>query len=137
MQLFEKEILGRLDDLLRNSLRQLKDEEYQKKIWFGNDDELMGSYNDACIYFLDRCEYFFKTPVCKVFLGTENYVLLKKLYDLVEEHFGLTEDRIDPDLIQEDELLNNPNWHDIQTLAEEVELKLKEFVTSKENERSD
>lgn len=130
-----KELLGDVKDLILNSLLILKDEDYQKNIWFRTKGPEVGSYGDTTIYFLNSCEYIFKNPKCVLFLGKDNYDLLKKLYDLVLQHLHLTENRFeDTDLIQENDLLNDPKWHDIQSLANEVDRKLTEFVKRKEHE---
>lgn len=135
MRLPEEVILSRIKTMLINSIDSLKDEEFQRRVWFRNEGPEADSYGDACIFLIDECESIFKQPGCVDYLGTENYEHLKKLYDLVSDHFGLTQERIiDTDLLQEDELLNDPNWHDIQMLAGEVEEKLTEFVKRKEDE---
>lgn len=135
MQMHKKRILGLIEDLLLNALSSLKDEEFQRRVWFRNEGPEVSSYGSITIHLLDRCESLFEFPSCEKFLGKENYGDLKKLYELVMEHVCLTESRIiDTDLLQEDELLNNPNWHDIQTLAEKVYIELTELVKRMEHE---
>lgn len=137
MQLQEQKILIRIDELLRNSLKYLKDEEFQKKVWFGHHDQLVGSYLDTCVHFLEHSEYIFKFECSEAFLGRDNFLTLKKLYKLVFDHFRSKDECIDPDELKQDELLNDPKWQDIQTLAGEVELRLKDFVKRKEHEAKD
>ncbi len=137
MHMFEKTIIGCIKDLQINSIRLFKDEEFQRKIWFFKNEEptIVSSYCDATLHFIDGCRYIFKQPSSSDFIGKENYELLKNLYDLVLDHLHTVENKCegDPDLLGEDELLNDPKWHDIQTLAGEVDLKLTEFVKRKEN----
>lgn len=130
----EKNIIAWIDYLLLNSIPLLKDEEYQRRVWFRHEGSEVDSYSETALHFIGGCETIFKYPSCLDFLGQENYQLLKKLYDLVIDHFDLIESRIDPDLLKEDELLNDPDWHDIQSIAEEVHLKLTEFVQRKKYE---
>lgn len=137
MQMHEEMILGRIKELLKNSLVYLKDEKYQQKIWFKEEGPEIDSYSDTCLHFIGCCESIFKYDKSQNYLGDECHKNLKKLYDLVSEHFDSLEKRIDPDLLQENELLNDPKWHDIQSLAEVVETQLNEFVKGKENERQD
>ena len=115
--------------MLINSLRILKDEEYQRRVWFRHEGPEVSTYIDTAAHLIGKCEIIFEDPSCVEYLGKEDYALLKKLYDLIIEHVDLTEDRIkDTDLLQENELLDNPNWHDIQTLANEVYIKLTDFM---------
>jgi len=121
-------ILGFINSLILNATRILKDEEYQRRIWFKHEGPEVSSYTETNVYFLNTCEKIFQDTAAEEQLGEETYGMLKKLYQLVDEHFESVDERIDSDLIQEDELLNDPHWHDIQTLAEKLEEKLEEFV---------
>ena len=137
MQMQKKDIIGLIKSLLLNSIRILEDEDYQRRLWFRVDPNSLevGSYSDIIVHLLKRCESIFKEPTSKDYLGEENYTLLKKLNDLASDHLDFTESRLgDSDLLQEDELLNDPNWHDIQTLAGEVHIKLAEFVKRNSND---
>jgi len=129
-------ILTFVKDILTNVLDVLKDEDYQRRVWFKHEGPEVSTYIDLTGHFLGRCEAIFKIPQHEEYLGIENYNLLKKLYDQIVYHVDATENNIDPESLQEDMLLNDPRWHDIQTLAGEVELKLIEFVKRKENEQS-
>ena len=116
-------------DLLLNSIGVLRDEDYQKRVWFGREGPEVSSYIDTAFHFFDRSELIFKDPQCREYLGEETYTMLKKLYDLLIEHVDLTEDRLlDVNELQEDELLNDPNWHDIQALSQDLYVRLSDFV---------
>jgi hypothetical protein len=115
-------------DLLRNSIGILKDEDYQRKNWFRHEGPDSSTYIDTACHFMDRSELIFKDPGCIEQLGAESYAMLKKLYDLLVEHVHLTEDRTEVDLLQEKDLLDDPNWHDIQSLSEDVYARLEDFV---------
>lgn len=124
----EIKITAYIKDLLINSLSILKDEDYQRRIWFREEGPEVSSYIDTVTHLLDRCKHILEYTNSSEKIGKENYDLLRKLSLLVREHVDLVEERKDPDLLTEDELLNDPNWHDIQMLAEEVEEKLLEFL---------
>ena len=128
MPMPEKIILSYIESLLRNSIRILKDRAYQQRVWFRAEGPECSTYIDVTIHFIDGCESIFKMPVCAAYLGEENYALLQKLYQLTIEHVDLTESRINPDLLEEDVLMNDPKWHEIQALAAEIYPKLTEFV---------
>jgi hypothetical protein len=130
----KKTIIGYLKDILVNSIRALKDEDYQKRIWFRMEGPEVDSYFDTTVHLIDRCQVLFKDPSCAEDLGNENYILLKRLHDLVLEHVHATEERINVEELQERELLDDPKWHAIQTLAIELETKLKNFIKEQENE---
>lgn len=136
MQMPEKMILGTIESLLLNAIHALKDEDYQRRIWFRAEGPEVDSYNDTCTFLMESCEYIFKNAVSKTFLGNANYSMITKLYDLVHEHYGLVEDSTkgNTDLLQENDLLDDPNWHDIQSLAQEAYDKLTAFVERKNNE---
>lgn len=127
-------LLSSIKGLLNNSIDHLKDEEYQRRVWFWDGEtEKEGievdSYLSTAEHLLNSCKRIFEDPTCIEYLGSENYNLLKKLRDLVYEHVDLTEARLgDADLLQEGELLDDPKWHDIQALAEEVYTKLNKYV---------
>ena len=136
MQMQSQRILGLIKDLIRNSIRILEDEDYQRRAWFRVDptSSEVSSYSEIIIHLLSVCDLIFEEPTSKDYLGEENYTLLKKLNDLASDHLDFTESRLgDSDLLQEDELLNDPNCHDIQTLASEVHVKLAEFVKNNSN----
>ncbi|MEI7488667.1 MAG: hypothetical protein WCJ72_14910 [Chryseobacterium sp.] len=109
-----------IQDLLSNAISVLKDEEYQRDVWFRQAGKEVSSYEDVITHFLSRCGSIFKDPSCMEQCGKENYFLLKKLYDLVIEHIDLIESRMSLDDLKEEELLDNPHWQDIQALAGEV-----------------
>ena len=134
MHMREKSIIPLISDLLINSIPLLKDEEYQRRVWFQKKGPEQDSYSQAILHFIGSCESILKNPSSIHILGEENYSLLKKLYDLIVDHYDLIESRIDPDLLQEDELLNDPNWHDIQQLAEEIEPRLIQLIQRKLHE---
>ncbi len=121
-------ILGQIKTMLRNSLRILKDEEYQRRVWFLQEGPDVSTYSDTVVHFIGNCESIFSHSISEEYLGHENYKLIKQLYDQVIEHLNLIEDRIDPDLLEENELLDDPAWHDIQQLAEELDENLRQFV---------
>jgi hypothetical protein len=128
MQMQKKVIVGCIEDLIINALNTLEDEACQRRVWFRAEGAEVSSYIDITTHFLSRCESIFKDPQTRTILGEETYDQLKKLYDLILVHVDLTEDRIDVDDLQEEELLNDPNWHDIQMLAGKVKLKLTDFL---------
>ena len=120
-----------INDLLLNAISVLKNEEYQRRVWFKVEGPEVSTYLDTTVHLIDRCEAIFKYPVCSTYLGQDNYALLKKLYELVHEHLTLTERRINADLLEEDELFSDPKWHEIIALAGKVYLKLTDFVERK------
>lgn len=124
----KKVLIGFLNDLLINSLDALKDEEFQRRVWFRREGPEVDSYIDTTCHTIELCRSLFKDPNCIEYLGKETYESLKKLHDLVLEHVDLTEERINVDYLQENELLDDPNWHDIQELSNEVYVKLTDFV---------
>ncbi len=123
----QKRILGQVEDMLRNSLDSLSDEDFQRRIWFRDEGPEVSSYSESVEHFIGNCESIFRHSVSEEYLGKENFTLIKHLYDLILEHYDSVWDRIDPDLLEENELLDDPNWHDIQQYAEELEKKLIEF----------
>lgn len=130
-----KQLLGIIESLILNALESLKDEEYQKRVWFRNEGPESNSYFQVIEYFISRCELLFNIEDLEELLGNDNYEALKTLYDLVIKHLDSTESKYgDADSITENELLNDPKWHDIQSLAEETEAKLKEFLKRKHGE---
>lgn len=133
-QMKKKTVVGYLQDILINSIKALKDEEYQKRVWFRLEGPEVDSYIDTTVHLIDRCQALFKDPNCVEDLGNENYALLKKLYDLVSEHVRVTEERIDVEELQEHELLDDPKWHDIQTLASKLDSKLKNYIKEQSHE---
>ena len=127
-------LLNIINDLLLNSISILKDEDYQRKIWFRNEGTDESFYTDTVYHFIDSSEKILKDPTCIQQLGEQNFFLLKKLQEHVKDHVSLLEDRIDPDCLQENELLDDPNWHDIQTLSEDLFIKLTDFITRNSHE---
>lgn len=131
----EKMIIGYIKDLQMNALNTLKDEEFQRRVWFRLEGPEVSSYTSCTIHYISRCERLFENESCREFLGKENLSFLKKLYDLIRKHLNKSENKLgDADLLEEDEILNDPQWHDIQTLAGEVDVKLTELVRSKEDD---
>lgn len=121
-------LINIVNDLLLNSIGVLRDEDYQRKIWFQRKGPAVSTYIDTAVHFFDRSELIFNDSLSINQLGNENYSLLKKLYDLLKEHVDLTEDRTNVDELRENEILDDPNWHDIQSLADELYVKLNKFV---------
>lgn len=121
-------LINILKDLQLNSIGVLRDENYQRRIWFKREGPGVSSYIDTAVHFLDRSELILHDPASLGQLGEVNYSLLKKLHDLLTEHVHLTEDRTDVDDLKENELLDDPNWHDIQSLSEEIYAKFDEFI---------
>ena len=121
-------ILGHVKSMLINDLDILKDEAFQRRVWFRQEGPEVSYFSDTIMHFKGNYEAIFEYSVSEEYLGKENYALLKKLYDQVSEHYGLIDDRIDPDLLEESELLDDPAWHDIQQLAEELDTRLQQFV---------
>lgn len=130
----KKFAIGCVKDILKNAVVALKDEEYQQRVWFRRQGPEVDSYLETTTHFIDRCETLFKDSNYLKYFGEEETALLKKLYDLVLQHLYLLEDKVDLDQLQEEELLNDPNWHDIQALAAEVEIKLKEWLVRNNHE---
>lgn len=134
----KKNILGYVKSILNNALSPIKDEEYQRRVWFGNGIEHgeLSTFIDATIYLISRCKYIFNIPGSAEELGQENYDKLKMLYDLVNQYVDDVELTVDFTVedIEEDRLLNDPKWHDIQILAEEVYERLEEYVKEKTND---
>lgn len=124
----KKRMFGFLKDILINSIKALKDEDYQRRVWFRLEGPEVDSYIDTTVYLIDRCKAFFNDSSYAKELDTENYILLKKLYDLVLDHVHLTEERINVERLKENELLDDPKWHDIQTLANELDYRLREYI---------
>lgn len=129
-------LVNTVKDLLLNSIGILRDEGFQRRVWFRGDSPEVCTYIDTACHFLDRSKSIFTDLSCIEQLGEENYSQLKKLRSLVKEHVGLTEDRINVDELREDELLDDPNWHDIQALSEDIYVKLTDFVRRHGNESS-
>ena len=124
-----KQILGLIRSLSSNALEFLKDEEYQKKIWFRKEGPQSSSYLEVVEYFISRCDMLFNNLNLKEFLGNDNYVMLKNLYDLIINHLDDAENRfVDVDLMTEHQLLDDPKWQDIQSLAEVIHVKLDKFL---------
>lgn len=123
-----KRIFGFLNDILINAIHALKDEDYQRRVWFRFEGPEVDSYIDTTVYLIGRCESLFRDTNCIKDLGSENYALIKKLYDLVLEHVDTTEARINVEDLNEQELLDDPKWHDIQALANELDIKLKDYL---------
>lgn len=127
-------LINIIQDMLLNSIGVLKDEEFQRDIWFRRNGPEVSTYIDTACHFFDTSASIFKDPSCVDYLGEEIYSKLKKLHDLLKDHVHLTEDRISVDELEEDDLLNDPNWHDIQALSEDVYNKLTEFIKRHSNE---
>lgn len=123
-------ILGLIKDLLINAIRPLEDEDYQRRAWFREESPEVSTYLEVAVHLIGRCQTLFNRPFSQEYLGQENYNLIKKIYNLVLAHVDQTEERMDPDLLTEEELLNDPKWHEIQALAHEVNLKLTEFINN-------
>lgn len=130
----KKRIFGYLNDILINSIRALKDEDYQRRVWFRLEGPEVDSYIDSTVHLIGRCESLFSDLESVKDLGSENYTLLKKLYDLVVAHVDSTEARINVEELQEKELLDDPKWQDIQALANELDFKLKDYLKRENNE---
>ena len=128
MPMQSKKLIGYLKDMLINSLQAIKDEEYQRRVWFHQDGPEVDSYIDSTSYFLESCEFIFKLPDVIENLGGQNYQLLKQLYDLVSVHVDRIEQKRDPYQLEEEELLNDPKWQDIQSIAEKVYNALEDFI---------
>ena len=126
---------GYVKTLIINTTRVLKDEDFQRRIWFRREGPEVSSYIDTGVFFVANTKQILDDPENEEYLGKETYALLKKLYDLLIEHIDRTEDRIDPYLLTEEELLNDPKWQDIQTLAGNVEEKFKEFLERYDDEQ--
>ncbi len=126
----KKILICRVDALIRNALNPLQDEVYQRRVWFGRlRSNEVSTYTDVMDYCLDRCESIFQDSDCETMLGKDNYTLLKQLYELVYSHADLTEDRLGTQVEpREDDLLNDPAWHDIQSLARDVQIRLLDFL---------
>lgn len=120
--------LGYIEDIQLNAIQALKDEEYQRRVWFRAEGPEVDSYIDTTIHLIEKCETIFEKANCSEYLGEKNYVLLKKLYDLILEHVDSTQAKMDADQLQEHELLDDPRWHDIQMLAGEVDLILTDYI---------
>lgn len=128
MHMQSKILISYVNDILTNALGSLKDEDFQRRVWFHQQGAEVSSYIDCTTHFLDRCESIFKLQDAEESLGVETNKLLKTLYELISIHVDDTENKMDPYEIKEEELLNDPKWHDIQTMAEEAYIKLKEFI---------
>lgn len=127
-------LINTISDLLRNSIRILKDENYQRRIWFRNEGPEENWYTETVFHFLDSSDKILQDPACAAQLGEQNFSLLRRLHDLLKDHVDLLEERIDPDCLEENELLDDPNWHDIQTLSEDLFIKLTDFVARSSHE---
>ncbi|MBA2367988.1 MAG: hypothetical protein H0V82_03070 [Candidatus Protochlamydia sp.] len=133
-QMNQELFLGYLKDIQRNAIKALKDEGYQRRVWFRAEGPEVSSYIDTTIHFIDRFELIFDKTNCSKYLGEKNYFLLKRLYNLILEHVDSTQAKKDADELQEHELLDDPRWHDIQTLAGEIDLILTDYIKRNNNE---
>lgn len=129
-----KSLMNAIGNMLQNSIRILKDEDYQRKVWFRDESTDVSCYTETVSHFLRTSGLIIKDPNCIVQLGEQNFSLLEHLHYLIKEHRGLLMERIDPDCMEENELLDDPNWQDIQTLSEDLFIKLTDFVTRRSNE---
>jgi len=128
-----QQTLGRINSLLQNAISTLSDEDYQRRVWFRWEGPEVNSYLDTVTYLISKCDLLFKDPTYLECLGEDNYHLLKKLYDLVIEHLNDVEDRMSADDLKEEDLVNDPKWHEIQSIAKELHIKLTEWVKRSSN----
>jgi hypothetical protein len=127
-------LINIINNLLRNSIRILKDEDYQRRVWFRNEGAEESWYTETVFHFLDSSDKILDDPACVDQLGEQNFSLLRQLHDQLTDHVDLLEERTDPDCLEENELLDDPNWHDIQTLSEDLFIKLTDFVARNSHE---
>jgi len=117
-----------INNLLKNSLRILKDHDYQRKVWFKHESQDESLYSETVYHFLENTEKILMDKESIQQLGNENFYLLKKLHNLVESHTDSLEENGDPDFMGEEEILNNSNWNVIKTLSEILYNNLAKFI---------
>ncbi len=120
--------------MLVNSIRILKDEDYQKKVWFRKEGYDESCYSETVFHFLESSEKILNDQHHVGLLGEQIFFILNELYNLVKEHIDLLEEYCDPDLLEENELLDDPKWKTIQAHAEKLFIKLSTFVSRKTKE---
>lgn len=131
----EKGIIGVIKTLLINSIESLKDEEYQKRVWFRAEGPEVDSYEDSIIHFLTYSHHILNDPSAINFIGEDRYNLIKKLNKLIRMHLNSSQSKMeDVDCLEEEELLNDPKWQDIIALTSELDIKLKQLLKEKESE---
>lgn len=107
-----------LFDFLKNMLKPLGDPEYQQRVWIEQRGPEVDDYDDATMYFMDKCEEIFGKPngFEGVDIAIKNY--LKILYDRVCKFDKEIANNIPEG--REEEIINHPEWRKIQKIANET-----------------
>jgi hypothetical protein len=121
-----------INDMIKNSIRILRDEDYQRKVWFRNIGDEESCYTETIFHFLDASEVILSDQENIQQLGNKNFLFIKDLYEKIKEHFNELGDNIDLDTLTENELLDDPKWKIILNLSEKLSNKLSNFILRNE-----
>lgn len=100
---------------LDHMLKPLGDPEYQKRVWIDHKGPEVDDYDDATMYFMEKCEDIFSRPNDFEGLNYEVQKSLKVLYDRIREFDDEVADNIPEG--KEYEIINTCEWQEIQILA--------------------
>lgn len=103
---------------LEQMLKPLGDAEYQQRIWVDHEGPEVDDYDEAVMYFLERCEEIFND--IDRYEGVDDIIqqVLKKLYDRICQFNSQVACNIQPG--KDDKIITNPEWIEIQKMANQT-----------------
>lgn len=102
----------------KSLLYPLCDIEYQRKNWFRQEGSEISSFEEATGYLIERYIDHMNMPECQPFYQKEFGILMKQLYEKVNEYTKNSESLINS--VDEKRLLNDPKWLSIVALAKKI-----------------
>lgn len=104
-----------LYNFLEHTLKHLGDPAYQERVWINHTGKEVDDYDEAIMHFMEKCEDILAYPNCYEGMDAIIQETLKDLYDKVCKF----DDEIASNFPEgkEHEVINTPEWHEIQSLA--------------------
>lgn len=103
--------------IVLDMIKSISDEEYQNYIWVEHlDDNIVDSYDDTTMYFLEDGEAALEArEEGRIDMTDKQYEMFKKLYEMVDA-YDMSDDRSETDR----EIVEDPKWHEIRDYAKLV-----------------
>ncbi len=103
---------------LEQTLKPFSDSDYQKRIWIEQQGPEVSDYDEATMHFMERCDDMFNRPYDFEGLDEPIQKALKDFYNEVcEFDFKIASQFPEG---QDEQVLNEPKWIEIQKKAEQT-----------------
>ena len=104
-----------LYNFLEHTIKHLGDSAYQERVWINHDGKEVDDYDETIMHFMERCEDMLTYPNQYEGMNTTIQKTLQDLYDTVCKF----DDEIASNFPEgkEHEMINAPEWREIQKLA--------------------